>query len=162
MKQKQTSGEKEAKWTDGAAARIADTLLRFQLAISKRLNVFFAKQSLKAVKVCVVLFCLLTGGLSAYIIVHAICAHQPDPAYAIEQSRIPLHQSGDESDANRTGRDTAVQNMIHTYRRYLDSLRLNHAATFDSLVHARPQLLDSLRLLEHLYFETDKTEVYEP
>ena len=138
----------ESLLKDEAAIKVVNFLLKVQVKFSKVMSSFTKTFSEKKLKVLLVVFCLLGGGSSIYLIAEAIFKHE-QPALNIEKINIPKYydQGGDlltgkyvEPDGNES---------LQSFRRYMDSLQ--EVKLRDSILKIRPKLMDSLKLLKEIF-----------
>lgn len=129
-------------WTDKAAGKIAGFFLGVQKRFSDAMNRIVAKASTKKLKFGLVIFCLLSGGFSVYLIVSSII-RPGGPGIKVNKIDIPIRE--DQSvrkvaDSANFISDAMYQN-IQRYKRYMDSMGFS----------IRPGLLDSIKELEDIY-----------
>lgn len=108
----------------------------------------------KRLKLLVVLFCLVVGGYSAWLIVKAVAfPPKQDAVWQIEQIKRPsnLDRAGDENAATDVYVDGYTYHQIQLFKAYMDSLRGANPRLYDSVLTARPRLMDSVLTLERLY-----------
>jgi hypothetical protein len=130
--------DKDGVLTDRAANKVAGLLLNVQKKFSFVMNRLVAKISLKRLKILLIIFCLLSGGYSVYIAVHAIMR----PAKSImRMHKIIVPKNVHEAAGGSFGVSDEMYNNIQNYKRYMDSLGL--------LI--RPGLQDSMKMLEEIY-----------
>lgn len=131
MTSEQKTGNK-----DKVAQKIAGGILHFQSAFSNRMN------RLKSLKLILICFCVISGGLSIYFLIDAIVT-KPKPRIRIDHIRTPqpLYEPSEELYDERIPDE--IYYDIQAYRRYMDS-------TGEAI---RPGLLDSMRTLEEMYLQ---------
>lgn len=106
-------------------------------------------------KYCLIFFCLLFGGSSIAIAIHAAVNDQPSivvtkisrPAYSLQEKK---NFPDNDSLISRKEYDKVMQSKA-----YLLQLK-NDPATkkkYDSIIAARPQLTDSIDLFEKMYLQ---------
>jgi hypothetical protein len=134
--------EKENPLQDKVAGKIAGLFILLQTKFGTTMNKRFASMNVKKVKRVLLIFCVVSGGLSIYFFAEAIVS-KPKPGFKIEQVRMPQHfdQSGDEVMENVMPDD--IYEQIQDYKRYLDSIGQP----------IRPGLADSMRILEEIYLQ---------
>lgn len=137
--------QKENPLQDKVAGKIAGFFVLLQTNFGSAMNKRFATMNLKKVKVVLLAFCIVSGGLSIYFFVDAIVS-KPKAKFKIEQVRMPQHfdKSGDEVMENVMPED--IYQQIQDYKRYMDSIG----------EPIRPGLLDSMRILEQIYLQQQK------
>ncbi len=121
------------------AEKIAGGILKFQDAFSNRMN------RLKSLKLILICFCVLSGGLSIYFLVDAI-ASKPKPKIRIDRIRTPqpIYEPSEEMYDEKI--PVEIYHQIQDYKRYTDS-------TGEVI---RPGLADSMRILEEMYLQQQK------
>jgi hypothetical protein len=155
----------ENPWRERAAIGLATFLLRIQVRVSKKVNSWLARRSLASLRIYVLLFCLLSGGYSIYLVIDALESKRAkNTLLRVDRAAVPKHfkKGGDEVSRGEAKQDVEVHREVQLFRHYLDSLQERHPAAYDSLMEARPHLIDSIRLLEDIYFKPNKNEAYEP
>lgn len=136
---------KEQPVTDKVAAKIASGIIYLQTKFSKQMSKIVSGMTVQKVKVFLILFCVISGGLSIYFIVSSLRAKKVDPM-KIERVRMPenLHRSGDEVMDNEMPLD--IYQQIQDYKKYMDSIG----------EPMRKSLLDSMNILEQIYLQQQK------
>ena len=137
---------KENLLKDEVAMRLAKLLLKVQAKFSKVMGSFIKNFSVKKLKVLLVVFCLLGGGSSIYLIAEAIFKHE-QPALKIEKINIPKYydQGGDLLTGKYVEPDG--YESLQSFRRYMDSLQ----EVKDSIWKVGPESMDSLKLLKEIF-----------
>ena len=128
---------------DEVAMKVVNLLLKVQVKFSKVMSSFIKNFSVKKLKVLLVVFCLLGGGSSIYLIAEAIFKHE-QPALNIEKINIPKYydQGGDLLTGKYVEPDG--YESLQSFRRYMDSLQ----EVKDSIWKVGPESMDSLKLLK--------------
>ena len=106
-------------------------------------------------KTALILFCLIGGGYSLYLIVSALTTHpKANDALKIEQATVPKHfdKTGAEIAEPESNVDERTYGQIRFFKAYTDSLKTANSPLYDSIVSARPYLMDSIQALEQLYY----------
>lgn len=136
---------KENPIRDKVADKIAGGLLAVQTKFSDKMDKIFSTMKVKRIRLWLVLFCFISGGLSIYFFIDALVA-KPKAAMKIDNVKMPQHfdKSGDEIMENPVP-DEMYRN-IQEYKKYMDSIG----------EPIRPGLLDSITILEELYLSTKK------
>jgi hypothetical protein len=136
---------KENPLRDKVAGKIAGGLLTVQTKFSDKMNKIFSTMKVKRMKLWLILFCFISGGLSIYFFIDALVA-KPKTSIKIDNVKMPQHfdKSGDEIMQNPVP-DEMYRN-IQDYKKYMDSIG----------EPIRPGLLDSIKILEELYLSTKK------
>lgn len=112
-------------------------------------------------KVFLFVFCLLSGGMSLYLIVTTLW-HPTEPDLSLKPKAISVPQHW-----NKTGEETLYPRVlvteedmkeVRTYKRYMDSLKnaVNGKPLYDSILTARAGLFDTVSMLEELYLLQQK------
>jgi len=139
---------KESLLKDEVAIKVANLLLKLQVKFSNVMSSFIKNFSVKKLKALLVVFCLLGGGSSIYLIAEAIFKHE-QPALKIEDINIPkfYDQGGD----LQTGKyvEPDGYESLQSFRRYMDSLQ--EVKLRDSILKIRPRSTDSLKLLKEIF-----------
>lgn len=136
---------KENPLQDKVAGKIAGVFILLQTKFCNAMNKRVAGMNLKKVKIALVVFCFLSGGLSIYFFIHAIVS-KPKTKFKIDQVRMPQHfdKTGDEVMENVMPGD--VYEQIQDYKKYMDSIGQT----------IRPGMMDSMRILEEIYLQQQK------
>lgn len=136
MTSEQNKGNK-----DKVAQKIAGGILHFQNAFSNRMN---RLQHLKLIIIC---FCVVSGGLSIYFLIDAIVT-KPKSKIRIDHIRTPrpVYESSDEMYDERIPDE--IYYSIQEYKRYMDSAG----------EAIRPGLADSMRTLEEMYLQQQQNK----
>ena len=130
---------------DKVAGKIAGGFIWLQTKFSNWMNKIFTGMNRKKLKIILIAFCLVSGGLSIYFFIDALVS-KPKAKFKIDQVRMPQHfdRSGDEVMENAMPDD--IYQQIQDYKRYMDSIG----------VPIRPGLADSMRILEEVYLQQQK------
>lgn len=130
---------------DKVAGKVASLFFYLQNKFSEVMTKIVSRVNTKELKMALVIFCILSGGLSGYFLVDALVA-KPKPAIKIDPIKMPEHfdRSGDEVMENVLPED--IYREIQEYRRYMDSIG----------EPIRPGLQDSMRILEEIYLQQQK------
>ena len=134
----------EGSLKDEVAIKVAKFLLKIQDKFSKVMSSSTKNISVKNLKIWLIVFCLLGGGSSIYLIAEAIF-RDGQPALKIETINLPKYY---DQDSNlQTARDVAPESYeaLQSFRRYMDSLQ---QIKLDSILKIRPDLIDSLKILK--------------
>jgi len=106
---------KDRSLKDEAAIKVVNFLLKVQIKFSKVMNEFTKKISVKNLKLLLVVFCLLGGGTSIYLVTAAIFK-DGQPAMKIEKINLPKYYDQDKDQQTTYPEDK-------NFRRYMDSLQ---------------------------------------
>lgn len=100
-----------------------------------------------------ILFVLLTGGYSTYLLVSSF-TEKAGKAFTITPIRKPGHltETGD-AKADALPVSETEYRRIHKFRMYMDSLARSPSgkAIYDSITFRRPGLMDSVRYIDNYY-----------
>lgn len=104
-----------------------------------------------------ILFCLLFGGGSIYVLVSSF--YRNKHTIAIQAISVPAHAI----DTSRLFKgipvlEEQINQNIHRLKLHLDSLYKYAPTAFDSIMKIRPGLIDSLMLVESIYQQQLKTK----
>lgn len=130
---------KENPLQDKVAGKIAGSMLRMQTLFAMKMN------KIKDLKLFLVLFCLVSGGLSIYFFVDALVS-TPKQTFKVDPIRMPQHfdKTGNEVIDHVLPAD--IYEQIQDYKKYMDST--------GQLI--RQGMLDSMRILEEIYLQQQK------
>lgn len=136
---------KESPLQDKVAGKIARVVIKTQNGFVNMMNKYFGTMKAQHIKLWLLAFCIISGGLSIYFFADAIVS-KPKPKFRIDQVRVPKHfdKSGDEVMEDVLPDDMYEQ--IQDYKRYMDSIG----------EPIRPGLADSIRMLEGIYLQQQK------
>lgn len=141
--------------TDKVAEKIARIFIRIQKLFANKMNKAFGNMNNRRLKITLILFCLVAGGYSLYLIVNSITTHpKADSVLQIEQANIPKHfdKTGEETVEHESYVDEHTYRQIQIFKAYMDSLEVTKSPVYDSIVTARPYLMDSIQALEQLHY----------
>lgn len=134
--------------------RIGKGIVKLQAAFAERMNAAVSKVPVRKLKTALVLFCLLSGGISTYYFINGLLgSNGQNSTIVIDQTSVPKHfdKSGDEIKDVENIIDEELLGEIKTFRSYMDSLKQNDAKGYDSILVARPGLMDSIKAIEEIY-----------
>ena len=133
---------KENPLQDKVAGKIAGGFIWLQTKFSEWMNKIFAGMNKKKLKVILIAFCIVSGGLSIYFFVDALVS-KPKTTFKIDPVKMPQHfdRAGDEVMEGVMPED--IYQQIQGYRSYMDSIG----------EPIRPGLQDSMRILEEIYLQ---------
>ncbi len=136
---KKNKEPKENPLQDKVAGKIAGSMLRMQTLFALKMN------KIKDLKMFLVLFCLVSGGLSIYFFVDALVS-TPTQTFKVDPIRMPQHfdKTGNEVIDHVLPAD--IYEQIQDYKKYMDS-------TGQPI---RQGMLDSMRILEEIYLQQQK------
>jgi len=148
-KRKQDTQPAESSIAKGAASIYLRMQTRWAKWMEKRTESF----SRGNWTLLLILFVLLTGGYSTYLLVSSFTA-KAGKAFTITPIRKPGHltETGDAKADALPVAETEYR-RIHNFRMYMDSLARSPSgkATYDSITYRRPGLMDSVRYIDNYY-----------
>ena len=105
-------------------------------------------------KVFLILFCLINGGLSLYFVGKGLFKKNKDIIINLDKLHTPKYydKAGDEMIPSGTYIDEETWSKVLVFRNYMDSLKANASKNYDSILKARPGLMDSIRAIEGIYY----------
>ena len=136
-------GNKEYGWTNLAAEKIAGAGLRLQQQFAKVMNNLVAGIPKRKLKIVVVVFCVVGGGFSLYLVADALFGAQRKKSIQITPMKVPRYVDKTATEV-REVEGTVSDDMyrqIQRYKHYMDSMQIT----------IRPGLLDSMKVLEQIY-----------
>ena len=130
---------KESLLKDEVAIKVANLLLKLQVKFSNVMSSFIKNFSVKKLKALLVVFCLLGGGSSIYLIAEAIFKHE-QPALNIEKINIPKYydQGGDLLTGKYVEPDG--YESLQSFRRYMDSLQQDSMKMMKEIFNSKIKL----------------------
>lgn len=139
--------------SDKVAGKIARVGIKLQTVFSNRMNKLFQNINHQKLKKGLVVFVLLAGGYSIYLVIEAVNKPSHKSSFKIDQIDVPKHfnKTGDEIIAEEALVDEETYNNIQGFKKYMDSLKQYHAKQYDSICIVRPGLIDSVQMLEQIY-----------
>ena len=137
---------------DKVAAKVAKLLLKIQVKFSEFMSACVSKVSPKRLRLLLVVFCLLGGGFSTYLITGSIFQDKIG-GFKIENINVPKVYDGGNNLRSEQVVDEEIYKAIERFDEYMDSLRGSQMGLEirDSILKLRPGLLDSLELLKQIY-----------
>lgn len=130
-------------WTDKAAERITGAGIRLQGKFASIMHTLSARLSMKRLKVWLVVFCMVWGGLSLYLIATAIFREDKlQPFYKVDAINRPVLVEPTDEEVSGPMVDEATYQQIQIFKK---------SNLYDSTIRARPGLVDSILLLEKIY-----------
>lgn len=116
--------------------------------------------SLKTKIVMLLLFCLLAGSFSIYLIADSLLGRQANRTVKITPIKHPGYAklSGNERTEASIVIDQREYQKIHRFRLYIDSLANTASGKRirDSIFKQRPGLMDSIEFIENIYQSQNK------
>ena len=154
----------EISASDKVALRIVGLTTKMQRGFANKMDKLFRDMPVKRIRIALVLFCLICGGYSLYLIGNAI-AGKPDKQseYKVGQIDRPMHfdKTGSEVMVTENGVDEETFQKIQQFKVYMDSLKSKNSFAYDSILSLRPLLMDSVLVLEQIYYSQKQNQVYE-
>lgn len=132
---------KSFNWTDKAATKITGAFLTLQSRFARLMNKIVAVIPNNKMKTVVIVFGLLGGGSSLYLIASAVLI-KPKTSIKINPIAAPKY-------FDKTGEE--LNELIVDEQTYQQIQAFKQSSIYDSTIKARPRLLDSLELLESIY-----------
>jgi len=118
------------------------------------LQVRSRRKSKRQLVVLLVLFCLVFGGSSLWVI-YSSC--RGAPGFAIQPISVPKHVTDSGQCRLRDGFDAHAWASVEAFQAYVDSIKNVNPAGFDSIQKERKGLFDSIKALEFYLQEPKKT-----
>lgn len=148
--------------SDKVANKIAAAFNRLQNSFAKGMNKTVDKMNTKRLKTTVVLFSIVFGGISLYLVINAV-TRPTVPRLYVDQVNVPKHfnRAGDDETVGSGYVDEETFHNITAFRQYMDSLKTFKRPQYDSIIKARPHLMDSVVLLEQVYNLQNQNSEYE-
>lgn len=141
-----------------ASDRMAKNIVVWCIKQQQRWAAFMQRRmerlSGKGKLIALLLFCLIAGSLSIYLIASSLIG-KPFVSISVSHIKTPLHtnRSGDEN--TRSGIVVSKQEYqrIERFRHYMDSLARSPSGRplYDSILKQRRGLMDSVAFIENLY-----------
>lgn len=153
-KKKNEEEQGDATLSDKVAGKIAYAGMKMQTKFAKKMNNLFMKIDFKRLKIILMLFCICAGGYSIYLVANSILSSEKKQnSFEVQHMDVPKHfnKTGDELIAPEAFVDEQTYQQIQQFRKYMDSLKNQQAAQYDSILQARPGLMDSVQMLEQIY-----------
>ena len=145
--------EQNNKATDWLARKTANAIIAVQVKFTKKMNKLFINTPVRELKTILVLFCIVCGGYSMYIVYSSFIGNKSE-ALQVTPVKSPKHfyRGGDEIINGQVMVDEKTYQQIAGFKYYMDSLQQNQRKRYDSILQARPGLMDSVQMLEQIYF----------
>lgn len=152
-KKKQKAGEQQ-DLQDQFLKSILHTCLRWQSRWAEWMQRKAEKLSGKGKLMVLLIFVLLTGSYSIYLIRKSFTKNQT-PSFSIISIKRPAHiqETGDEVKLTNAVISKSEYERIHRFSQYMDSLihSFTGKVLYDSMVALRPGLMDSIQIIENIY-----------
>ena len=148
---KQSMPGPAADWLRGVGEKIGDYGRQF----AEGMNAKTSHWSRLKWKVCLLIFCVISSGLTVYSVFTSIRDYKPKTTLNMTPIRGPKYATGsnDLTQGSSTTISDAEYVKLRMFDNYIDSLRNNTAtrASYDSIIKYRSGLLDSIRIIERMY-----------
>lgn len=152
-KKKQKAAEKQ-EMQDQLLKSIVHTCLKWQSRWAVWMQQKTEKLSGKGKLVVLLIFVLLTGSYSIYLIGKSFSGNRT-PSFSIISIKRPAHiqEDGDEAEHTNAVISKSEYERIHWFKQYMDSIGGSPSgkALHDSIVAHRPGLMDSIQIIENIY-----------
>ena len=120
-------------------------------AICNWLNAGVRKWTMKRVKLAVILFIIISSGISVFIASKAILGNPDFVLFKRSQIREPiLPRSYPDYHLERT---LLLQKKIERMKKYLDSLSLRDTSRYQAILKANPTLLKNIESIELIFHQ---------
>jgi hypothetical protein len=133
--------------SDKLAQRIASFILRIQEVFARGMEKIFSRLAAGRIKILVLIFSVLTGGLSLYFIVDGLWMPQKNITIKPDAIYVPLQPEAE---------DDFTWNSIENFKNYMDSLSVHAPRMYNNIIQKRPGLMDSITTLEQIYYSQFK------
>lgn len=141
-----------------AQDKIAIGIVNKTIKIQEQCAIFMQLQierlSGRVKKFLLVMFFLLSGGYSLYLIAESLISHK-SKSFSISPIKIPQHtgKADDENIQPFIMVTTEEYGNIQNFRHYMDSLTqpTKGKRIHDSILKSRPELMDSILFIENIY-----------
>jgi hypothetical protein len=149
---------------DKAATKVANSLIAAQNWFATTMGNLINSLGIKGKKIFLILFVLIFGSYSLYILLHTFLSSNKNDAKGIKPEAISvpshLNEAGDENTSATTGITEEDLKNITVFKHYMDSLRASSSGkyVYDSIISTRPGLMDSIKLLEQIYLFQQKNK----
>jgi hypothetical protein len=152
----------ENKTTDRIAAKAVKAITTVQTKFAITMSKIFIKTPVKKIKGFLIVFCLLNGGLSIYLVYTALSDPETNQSITVTPIKTLKHfdKAGDENVSTETIVDERTYSEVVRFKNYMDSLQQYKSKIYDSIMQTRPGLMDSGQMLIRLY-NSQKNKAYE-
>lgn len=154
FKKQISKSENENPIHDKIAGSIAGYMTKAQTKFARVMNKGFSGVSTKNMKVVLVLFCFISGGLSLYLVGKGLFKKEKEITINLDKVHTPKYydRAGDEMVPSGTYIDEETWSKVQLFRNYMDSLKTDASKNYDSIVSERPGLMDSIAAIEDIYY----------
>ncbi len=139
---------------DKIAKSIVNRCLQWQKRWADWMQNKAERLSGKGKVIALLLFSLVVGGYSIYLITVSIFGEQ-NYALSVTSIKKPqyLSRSGEEGTTASSGINKEDYQKVHRFKKYMDSLARSPTgkSIYDSILISRPGLMDSVRFIEKSY-----------
>lgn len=153
-KEKISANTKQNAAQDKLANRIVSACIRWQQKWADFMQRRAERLSANGKRIALVLFCLVSGSLSLYLIANSLLKRRPSNIHIVQLSQSHnAAKAGDENIKAKIIISKGDYQKIQRFRYYMDSLSNNSSGrrTYDSILIHRSGLMDSLYLIEKIY-----------
>lgn len=151
---KKQKAEEQQDVRDQFLKSLVHTCLRWQSRWAEWMQTKAEKLSGKGKLMVLLIFVLLTGSYSIYLIGKSLPENH-SPSFSIISIKRPAHiqETGDEAKHTNAVISKSEYERIHRFSKYMDSLANSSTGKvlYDSMVTLRPGLMDSIQLIENIY-----------
>ena len=151
---KKMKGKNQNPVNDKTASKIAGWMLGVQTKFAIIMNKTFQHTTISKMKIILVLFCIISGGLSVYYFYDAIVSNKKknDPV-TIEGFVVPRSSIDREVEAMpNVYVDEDTWSKVQSFKLYMDSIKTVAPKEYNKIMYERPGLMDSIKQLEELYY----------
>lgn len=140
--------------SDWLAGKLSAGLQWLQTGFATKLNKAFGATQRKRLWVGVIVFFLVSGGYSLFLLTTAFNKSPRQIFLKVDAISRPKHfdKTGDAIQEDGSTVNEAALQKIQKFRKYMDSLKRHHVQQYDSLLFQRPMLMDSVRLWEEHHY----------
>ncbi len=162
IKKQKVKNTRAVSGTDKAARKMVRAIECLQRLFARKMNKLFSMMSIKKAKRVLLLFTVVGGGYSLYLIYGALAVPKTKNMVPVEYISPPEHldKTGAEATEGKGVEEKTFQD-IQVYKVFLDSVKSGNPSLYDHIMAEHPGLLDSMRLLEQLYYSQKQNSVYE-
>lgn len=132
-----------------AGRRLSKSLDKWQRQLADFLSRQSEKLSPKGKKLLLLLFGILMGGISIWLIVKPFQDSRPETFLIPQAIQVPEIQRPESHSYPLISKED--YQVLHGLKQTLDSLKVNDRPTYDELLNGRQGLLDSINFLLNLY-----------
>jgi hypothetical protein len=152
----------ESSVKERTARKVAATISLVQNGFANIMGRWVNRLTVKGKKIFLLIFCLVFGSYSLYIMLTIFMSSGNELARAVTPDPISIPKHFDKAGDENTNVMPAVSEndfrKIQEFNRYMDSLKKSPSGkkVYDSIIVMRPGLLDSVKMLENIYLLQNK------